>query len=168
MDQKRQHYEAIINKALTASTDNRGAKIAQAEEYIQMYIAVLGIERYKQDVMAAKTKADMHLYFGMSQNQELKDLWAETKKAAGMRVEKDASADLMAAMRANTAKAAQKNDCIEAKYEICYHKGSFMVIAIQKSATKGREKPARGYHIEVSQKTAPVFYQYCIENVQPA
>lgn len=167
MDQKRQHYEKIINKALNASLDNRAHKIAQAEEYIQMYIAVLGIERYKQDVMAGKTKAEMHLYFGMSQNQELKDLRAETKRNAGMRVEKDESPELMALMKANIAKAVSKNDCIEARYEICYHKGGFLVIGMQKSLTKGREKPARGYHIEVSKNTAPVFYQYCTDNVQP-
>ena len=167
MDQQRQHYEQIVSKALNASTENRAAKIAQAEEYIQMYIAVLGMDRYKQDVMAGKTKADMHLYFGMSQNQELKDLWAKTKRGAGMRVEKDESPELMALMKANIAKAASKNDCIEARYEICYHKGGFLVIGMQKSLTKGREKPARGYHIEVSKNTAPIFYQYCIDNVQP-
>lgn len=75
-------YQSIVKKALTANTENRAAKIAQAEEYIQMYIGVLGMDRYKQDVMAGKTKAEMHLYFGMSQNEDLKNLWAEAKKQA--------------------------------------------------------------------------------------
>lgn len=133
-----------------------------------MYIGVLGIDRYKQDVMAGKTKAEMHLYFGMSQNEDLKNLWAETKKQAWMRLEKDESNDLRLIMQANISKAANRNDCIEAKYEICYNKGGFLVIGIQKSQTKGREKPARGYQLEVSAKTAPIFYQYCIDNIQPA
>lgn len=153
----------MIKQAMMLSKEQRLAKIAQAEEYITNYIS-WSIDKYSQDVLANKTDKRMHLYFGMSQNEELKTAWANFKKDLRWEVEPLDSV-LRKTMEYKLAVAMSEPEKYDnPQYVICFSKWQFMVIAIQKSVA--RDKPARGQQIEFSSNEAPKFYQRCRANLK--
>lgn len=153
----------MIKQAMSLTKEQRLAKIAQAEEYITNYIA-WSLEKYTQDVLANKTDKRMHLYFGMSQNEELKTARANFKKDLRWEVEPLDSV-LRKTMEYKLAAAMSEPEKYDnPQYVICFSKWHFMVIAIQKSVV--RDKPARGQQIEFSSNEAPRFHQRCRANLK--
>lgn len=140
------------------SKEQRLAKIAQAEEYITNYIS-WSLDSYRQDVLTYKTDKHMHLYFGMSQNEELKTARANFKKDLRWEVE-PLDSQLKKTMEYKLAVAMSEPEKYDnPQYVICFSKWQFMVIAVQKSVV--RDKPARGQQIEFSSNEAPRFYERC-------
>ena len=155
--------DMLIRQAMSLTPEQRAVKILEAEEYVTNYIS-WNLDTYKQDVLSNKTNKRMHLYFGMSQNNELKTAWENFKKDLRWEVESLDSL-LKKTMEYKLTLARWEPELYDnPEYVICFAKWRFMVIGIQKSIA--REKPARGEKIDFSSTDAPNFYQRCRANLK--
>lgn len=136
--------------------------IREAEEYVT---ALLQSGQSNIELLRTHNEVEKRMlyYFWMSKDIQLK---LKRKMTYPLRITKDATDDFFALFENNKKKWLSYGDVMDDTYEVCYNKGNYLVIGLQKVRRDKRDKPAWWYWISLMRNEAPDFYDYCLKNLK--
>lgn len=136
--------------------------LQEAEQYIFDLIDG-GLDAYKEKVAKWETNKRFHLYFGYTKNEELVKMRNEFMAPIKVEVQKQKELDIKKEFDQNIAKAKERWDTYEGKYDIMTDNWTWICIGMEKPSKQ--DKGSFGYTMIVDKNETPQFYQYCKDNL---